>query len=268
MLTTQSPVVQYLAESSPQRQAETRETLKRQVRPHNPFHEVMPDGAWRGEPCFVIAGGPSLRGFDFERLRGRGRVIAINRAIEFVPFADIGFFMDNKLYKRLHEPRYRDAWDRFEGRMVFLDLVGRDYDDCYHVRSLGRVGLSASIKHGLFHGNNSGVGALNLALCLRASPIYLLGYDMRHMGGRAHFHDGYGAQPNERTVRGFVRDFERQEAYVRKLEARIINLNPASGLRMYPFSTIDEVLNDGQTGQGVGNDNDVVRAPELQPASA
>jgi len=77
------------------------------------------DGEWAGEPCFIIGGGPSLKGFDFESLRGKGRVIAINRAYEHVPFADVHFFMDNRYYKRVQGEA---AWQTFRGRKVYLNM--------------------------------------------------------------------------------------------------------------------------------------------------
>ncbi|GAG00227.1 unnamed protein product, partial [marine sediment metagenome] len=30
----------------------------------------MPDGAWNGKPCFIVGGGPSLKGFDWTKLNG------------------------------------------------------------------------------------------------------------------------------------------------------------------------------------------------------
>ena len=267
MLTTRSRRVVELVRERPAAQAENRAGARAKVVPHNPFHAVLNDGAWAGEPCFVIGGGPSLRGFDFERLRGRGRVIAINRAYEFAPFADMLFFMDNKFYKRCHEPRNIATWQAFQGYKVFLDLMGRTYDDCYHVRTMGRNGFSSSIARGLYHGNNSGVGALGIALCLRARPIYLLGYDMRFDGKNSHFHDGYGPRPHEGVVRSFCRDFERMAKHIPDKRG-IVNLNPRSMLRIFPFGNIDEVLGDGKTRQGVGDDGSAVRAPELLPASA
>lgn len=267
LLTTRSRAVTQLMRERETIIRENKASLKRVVNPHNPFSAVMPDGAWRDEPCFIIGGGPSLRDFDFERLRGRGRVIAINRAFEYVPWADVLFFMDNKFYKLCHDgPRY-EAWLKFGGHKVFLDLMGRKYDDCYHVRSLGRVGLSKSIAQGLYHGNNSGVGALNLALVLKARPIYLMGYDMRHIGGHSHFHSGYGPGAREQTVRGFVRDFERMAKFMHDERKQIINLNPKSGLRIFPFSTVDEVLN-GSARQGVGDDPLPVPESVLLGASA
>jgi len=262
LLTTRSRQVAQIMRERDQRIRENKASLKRVVHPHNPASAVIPDGAWRDEPCFVVAGGPSLTGFDFERLRGHGKVIAINRAFEFIPWADILFFMDNKFYKMCHEGERYAKWLEFKGRKVFLDLMGRKYDDCYHVRSLGRVGMSRSLTSGLYHGNNSGVGALNLALVLRANPIYLMGYDMRFEGGRSHFHGGYGPRASEQTVRGFVRDFERMAKFMKEERKTIWNLNPRSGLRIFRFSTIDEVLN-GPTGQGVGHDPLPVPEPVL-----
>lgn len=36
--------------------------------------------AWDGETCFILGGGASLAGFEAARLRGRGRVVALNNA--------------------------------------------------------------------------------------------------------------------------------------------------------------------------------------------
>jgi len=268
MLTTRSRQVTEIVRDRAAAQAEQRAMMRTKIAPHNPLAKVISDGAWHDEPCFIIAGGPSLTGFDFERLRGKGRIIAINRAFEFCGFADVLFFMDNKFYKICHDKPERLAkWRAFEGHKVFLNLMGRRYDDCYSVRSLGRNGLSGSVAKGLYHGNNSGIGALNLALCLRARPIYLLGYDMRFEGGRSHFHDGYGPRPHENVIRSFIRDFERMAKYMRG-KGHIVNLNPRSALRIFPFGDIDEVLKDGTTGQGMGGDVTAPRAVELQPASA
>lgn len=260
LLTTRSRRVQQIMANRDRMNAANRERIKHQIHPYNPFHAVMPDASWRGQPCFIIAGGPSLRGFDFDRLRGRGRIIAINRALEFAPFADIAFFMDWKLYKRYHESiANKKYWDAFAGHKVFLNLMGRRLDDCYSVRSLGRSGCSTSIAKGLYHGNNSGHGAINLAFTMAASPIYLLGYDCGFRKGEpSHFHSGYGTRANPAVGRSFIRDFEMLKQHLRG-RAVIYNLNPNSALRIWPFRTIDEVLNDERSRQGVGDDGGVDR---------
>jgi len=249
MLTTQDRNVTELIRNRAKMLEEKKAALKRKVNPHRPFYEVMADGAWSGEQCFIVGGGPSLTGFDFERLRGKGRVIAINRAYESAPFADICFFMDGSqgsFYGLVNRGRLGaealEAWRRFEGHKVYLNLVGRRLDDVYSVRSSGRVGLSNSIKNGLFHGNNSGVGAIGLAICLRANPIYLLGFDCKYEGNKSHYHSGYPGRRPESVFSGFARDFSKLNRFIVRTGYRVINLNPQSGLRCFRFSTIEGVL--------------------------
>ena len=262
MLTTRSKAVQDNVRRLPQVMAAQKAMRRFRNDPYRPFSAVMPDGAWAGEPCFVIGGGPSLIGFDFERLRGRGRIIVVNRAYEFCQFADVLFFMDNRFYLLAHkDPEKRRLWEAFAGHKVFLNIMGRKYEDTYSVKAAGRIGLSNSLARGLYHGNNSGVGAVNLAFCLKAKPIYLLGFDFKFAGKVSHFHGGYGIGQHEGVVRSFARDFERLYRFTSKTSARIVNLNPNSGLRVYPFSTLDEVLNDRPERQSVGYDGPALCEP-------
>jgi hypothetical protein len=269
LLTTRSRSVKQILRQRDEAQRTIRDNIKRQVSPHRPLSEALADGAWAGEPAFIIGGGPSLVGFDFERLRGRGRVIVINRAFEFVPWADLLFFMDHRFYKMCHdEPAKREKWEAFGGMKVFLNLMGRKLDDCYSVRSLGRRGVSWSIAKGLYHGNNSGHGALNLALALRARPIYLLGYDMtRDPKGRSHFHSGYGMKSRPGVSQSFVAEFREMAKKIPNVDW-IYNLNPASGLRCFKFRSVEEALN-GQAGKSLGDDASALRlGPLLGPSPA
>lgn len=256
LLTTRSKRVQEIFRNRAAAHEEARQNIKRQAQPHNPVSTVLADGAWAGQPCFIIGGGPSLVGFDFNRLRGKGRVIAINRAFEFIPWADVLFFMDWKFYKLCHDTPNRLAlWQDFQGLRVFCNLMGRKLEDCYNIRSLGRHGMSWSISKGIYHGNNSGHGALVMALALGCRPIYLLGYDMnRDPKGRGHFHSGYGHKANPNLGPIFIKAFQELAGRIPRVNY-IVNCNPKSGLRIWPFQTIDEVLHDQPDRQGLGTDH-------------
>ena len=261
-MTTADPKVQKAVRRLPAVMLELKQMEARKVHPHRPVWEILQDGAWKGQAAFLIGGGPSLKGFDFERLRGLGRVIAINRALEYIPWADILFFMDNRFYQMVHKkPEMKEKWEAFQGIKIFLNMAGRLYEDVYSVRKLGRVGLSNSLKTGIFHGNNSGVGAINLAFCLGAKPIYLLGYDCAFQGKQTHFHSGYGMVQHEGSVKSFIKDFDRLNRYIVRTSAKVINLNPKSGCRSFPFSTFEEVLNERAKRQGLGDDVAPVQGP-------
>lgn len=261
LLTTRSKRVQEIFRQRGKALDEARQNIKRQITPHKPVSEALADGAWAGEPCFLIGGGPSLTGFDFERLRGRGRVIAINRAFEFIPWADMLFFMDWKFYRLCHDDVNRlRLWNDFKGLRVFCNLMGRKLDDVYSVRSLGRHGMSWRPSKGIYHGNNSGHGALELALGLGCRPIYLLGYDANG-DRRGHWHSGYGHKGNARLGELFQREFRELFSHIPRVNY-IYNCNPKSGIRQWPFKTIDEVLNDRPQGQSVGVDQPAPQNPQ------
>jgi len=210
------------------------------------FIERFSDGSWSGRRCFIVGGGPSLKGFDFERLRGE-RVIAVNKAFLDVPFADIVFGMDRSFLDLIMTGRlgenYRQAFESFGGVKLWLDLSNYSYPPgVYSVPSAGEIGWTKSLYEGLYNGRNSGYGALNLAMVLGADPIYLLGYDCsKGPAGEKNYHDGYpsGAKPDAMNI--FRRAFEAGAALLNG-KPRIINLNPNSALRCFGFGDVDLVL--------------------------
>jgi hypothetical protein len=58
-----------------------------------------------------------------------------------------------------------------------------------------------------------------------------------------HFHGGYGRRQPEAVMRSYLKGLtELAQLIARRGWPRVINLNPSSALRAFPFSTIDEVL--------------------------
>lgn len=229
---------------------QSRETTNRH------FEEVMPEGAWHHHPAFLIGGGPSLRGFDFSRLRGR-RTIGVNIAFHaFDP--TIIFSMDtrclnwilNGTYDRgnypglknkfLHSIAYKVWLLTYTASLaeeIFFVPVHHDYQS----------GLSAFTFHyrdGLGHGNNSGYGALNLAAILGANPIYLLGFDCNRTPDASHWHAGHPVPQNPKHLDSFIPRFEKAAPELKAAGVRVVNLNPASALRCFEFGSIEEALND------------------------
>lgn len=208
---------------------------------------VLPDGSWKGRRCFIIGGGPSLTGFDFERLRGE-KVIAINKAFASCMFADVLYFMDFiHFYTNIEDgrfgPEYLEKWKTFPGIKVHADSRGRDLPDVYWINlSSYQYGVSTSQKRGLYRGSNCGYGALNLAVLMNANPIYLLGYDMKHNGKITHFHEGYSRTAEDKALREFIGEFGAIRNDLRARRINVVNLNPRSALKWFSFQTIDEVL--------------------------
>jgi len=178
-------------------------------------------GAWEGERCFLVGGGPSLRDFDWSLLEGE-LTIGINRAVEsFIP--TIAYARDEPFARWLRRGMFgASAIERWKEHPCAV-LFGQHTSDLLY---------ECEKKS-----NNSGLGALRLAVALGASEIYLLGFDMGGHAGekQEHFHEGYPATQQE-VVYGklFIPAFE---SYAReaKRAAKIVNLNPDSRLRCFDF---------------------------------
>jgi len=222
------------------------------------IYEVLPDRSWKGKPCIVVGGGPSLSEFNWELLYG-WRVIGINRVYEeFDP--TIIFSMDTRFLRWILDGEYgEEAKEKFLASKaykvwlctyncklppeVFIVKVWGNY-------SRGFRAFPNTMRNGLGHGNNSGYGALNLAVCLGASPIYLLGFDMSYkkedpinvLKMRTHWHEGHPQPHRPDTVNGFIRYFGVPAVKVKEWGIEIINLNPKSMLRCFPKKRMEEIL--------------------------
>ena len=220
-----------------------------------PLFSILKGGEWNGQRCFVIGGGPSLIGFDFNRLKGQGRIIVCNKAFLDVPFADMMICMDVDLYRWIHsgalgrKPDHKKdilrKFNQFEGLKVWIEVGNNRMDGVYYIHSFRLPQITRRFTNGVYSGNNTGVGALMAAVTLGANPIYLLGIDGKHKGKKSHYHSGYPRPQMPKTAKSFVGHFGFVSGPLKKAGIRVVNLNPDSAVRCFPFSTIERVLANG-----------------------
>jgi len=219
------------------------------------LNEVLPDGSWRGHPCVVVGGGPSYETFDCARLRG-WRTIGINRAFErFEP--TVLFSMDERYYRWVVSGMYDAMADgagaaakfaAFRGYKAWLMTRGGSFPEDVFVLPAYRnyeTALQAfvwSSEEGIGSGNNSGYGALQLAVVLGANPIYLVGFDMRHRGAKTHGHSGHPIPQQAYQVEHMRTFFERAAPAIKARGFRVVNLCADSALRCFEFGDPEEVF--------------------------
>jgi len=217
------------------------------------FTDYVSDGVWSGQRCFVIGGGPSLRAFNWDLLRGE-LVIAVNRAGEFCDPAII-FSLDTRFWEHTANCTIagkpgKERLENFGGYCLWEDTGGNACKRSFgnYVMRLPKTkiekgnAMPRTMKDGVGHGFNSGFGAVSLALCLGADPIYLLGFDMKGQNGVvSHFHSGYPRKwrQNGKVYSTFIASFNKvaEDCLSR---AKIINLNPDSAMECFPRMTWDE----------------------------
>lgn len=190
---------------------------------------------WKNE-CFIIGGGPSINLIDIERLRSK-RVIGTNNAYEIAPFIDFLYFMDCVWYKW-----HKDKLVNFKGIKVTTCHECTNIKGIKFLKTGVRTGLDDRPEF-LARGNNTGMGALALAVKLGAKRIILLGYDMHFPGGQSNFHNNHQRDVNEERYRvEFAKKFEIFKDALIEKKIEVLNATPGSELTIFPIVEPDNVL--------------------------
>lgn len=199
----------------------------------------VPAGAWAGRDAFILGGGPSLSGVDVNRLRGRGKVIAVNDAgFDLAPWADVLFFADGW-------PRWF-GWNQhrlpeFTGPLIVTRARVPQVDS--RLRYLAHDPKAAlSRDPSRVAGYCGGASAINLAYLFGARRIVLLGFDMR--GGN--WHGQHKAAPLDNCFeRHFIPALDRMAPALVADGCTVLNASPGSALRCFPVCDLEEVLAHG-----------------------
>lgn len=203
---------------------------------------TIPAGEWDGQAAFILGGGPSLKGFDVERLRGRGKVIGVNNAgIDLAPWCDVLFWADSRWldwnHDRLH--LHTGTW-KVSRKRPHLPLGCDVKFMTFRPRRLSHWPDSLG-------GWCGGSSAINLAYLLGARVIVLLGFDMRDLPPDqwrdGNWHDKHKLPPLEGQRRNkFIPVLEGFAPDLEQAGVLVLNTNERSALRCFPFADIEGLL--------------------------
>lgn len=158
------------------------------------------------EKVFVVAGGPSLKNFDFSFLRDKDTIV-VNKSIFNVPNPNFFVSVDYTFLKKVDRVHFKNipttkvfvaalghpSLQEEDGRITDtkFNLIYRlnEYDIIIKSRKQDGVGLTF---YDFRTGKNSGFCALQLAIVLGYKEIYLLGVDLNITSSFTHYHGGYG----------------------------------------------------------------------------
>ena len=143
-----------------------------------------PEAKWAGQDVFIIGGGNSLRErhFDWNLLKPE-LTIGCNTAFLLGPeVCKICVGGDRRWFEH-----FEDDLEKFKG-VVFTNHSSLRNSKKPWLWWIGResVGLHTT---SLGWNGNTGAVAINLALVLGASRIFLLGFDMKIVAGKSNWHD-------------------------------------------------------------------------------
>jgi hypothetical protein len=188
--------------------------------------------------CYVIASGPSLIGFDFDRLPS-GYRIGANRS-GWLAKCDAMVTVDKNFHVR-EQDRIRkfgaNAHVAIADKAVVIPNV------TYWNFAYGLEGLA--LGAGMLAGSNSGFAAFNLAVQLGYTDIALLGFDYKWDGGRSHFHEGYNQRRTvERNLKAWARAYDHAAQQTANMGITVTNfVGPmGSNLKAYPTAPLSDLL--------------------------
>lgn len=201
---------------------------------HSEFVEI--EKIWKDETVYIIGGGPSLINFDWNNLKGK-RVIAVNRAFQVLPDADVLYWTDSRFYKW-----YKSEIDMFNG-VKYTCRTSNLYNNNVRIVYPSSKVFDLRSKF-ISNANNSGYAAINLAYKLGAKKVYLLGYDMNIPGNKTHWHDGYDVKHNKNVYSNMMKHFISLSNEIKNIDFEIINANPLSRMNCFPKCTLKEALDN------------------------
>jgi hypothetical protein len=143
----------------------------------------IPQPIWNGEDVFIIGGGPSLKNFDWNLLEGLN-TIGCNDAYllgsdvcKVCLFSDLKWFMNHRQDLEKYDGLvYGPSSDTHSlpNKPMWLNVIKR------YAKGIQGDGIGWN--------GNTGVAAINLAILLGATRVFLLGFDMKRTREDSNWH--------------------------------------------------------------------------------
>ncbi len=210
---------------------------------YNPGAEIVDKF---NKTCYIIGGGPSLEHFNWSLLGEDKFIIAINRAYETIPNAQVVYFTDDDWYAD-HKKRglYKHSGTKIKGSLNPSKL-GND-NKIRQMFLSGPMGLDMK-PNNLKHGRNSPYAACNMAIQWGFKKIYLLGIDLGYgrkdpkgkRGHKTHWHDGHRRIDGESTYKSFGKSYAALPKLIQPHNVTIISVNSRQNLKCFPCETYEE----------------------------
>ena len=188
--------------------------------------------------CYIVGGGPSLKGFDWNLLSDK-YVIAVNRSYEVLPNARIVYFTDLDWYEE-----HKQGLNSHRGCLINgSNSVSQHIPNVIQYTLTQQYGLVMEDKC-LAHGHNSVYAAINLAVQMKFNKIYLLGVDMKWSGDDTHWHDGHTRTDPEHAYKMMLTAFDTIVDPLKELNVEVINVNDINktALKAFPIKSFEEVF--------------------------
>lgn len=199
---------------------------------------------WSDRPVILVAGGPSLSGFNFDRLVDLDAwLVGVNESIFYLPRCDCGVTVDRVFAEKradLLKPKIAGGMEMIIATGMQVPSVRDKLDATFLVRKL--TNKLSDRPNELITCGTSGYGALGVAYLKHAKRILLLGYDYHHSG--SHHHPDYEWHRSRRADcwHFWAKFYDSTRAQLNAAKVEVFNGSSKSTITAFQRGTIEEGL--------------------------
>lgn len=195
-----------------------------------------------GNNVYIVAGGPSLKGFNFSMLDDK-ITIALNTSFKFLKNPTAIFWMDQDWIAKNIDAVSSTNCYKFTSKINADGYIKKNINSFANSIVLKKekdFGFSTDINN--VCGNNSGAQALNLISNMKPYKIILLGYDMSFNNGNSHFHEGYELYNCNVYKDLFIPSINIMAPIIKNMGIEVINCSDISKLTCFKKDKIENYL--------------------------
>jgi hypothetical protein len=197
-----------------------------------------------GRQVFVIAGGPTVAQQNLELLKGK-KIVCINNAYKLIEdpvalyWADEHWASQHVDNLQKHKCKHR-FHSRFHLSQQIIDKDIKGVGNCTLLKRTAEYGVDPNVNH--VCGNNGGAQVLNLLLNMKVREIVLLGYDMKLISSKSHWHGGHGLPIRPCVYFNFIESVKSIAPFLEKAKINVINTSPNTDLDCFTKHKLEDVV--------------------------
>jgi len=197
-----------------------------------------------GRRVFVIGGGPSVNKQNLDLLKNK-KIICINNAYKLIEnptalyWADENWASEHSAGLSLHKCKLR-FHSKFHLSSKVLEKDIKGVAGCTLLRRTGEHGIDGNVDN--VCGNNGGAQVLNLLHNMKVREIVLLGYDMKLVASKSHWHDGHGLPIRPSVYFNFISSINSMAPFLKNAKINVINTSLESDLKCFPKQKLEDII--------------------------
>jgi hypothetical protein len=197
-----------------------------------------------GRQIFVIAGGPTVAQQNLDLLKGK-KIVCINNAYKLIENPTALYWADenwaaqhfDNLSKHNCKHRFHSKF-HLSKQIITKDIKGAG--NCTLLKRSADYGIDSDVNN--VCGNNGGAQVLNLLFNMKVREIVLLGYDMKLISSKSHWHSGHGLPISPSVYFNFISSVESMAPFLERAKINVINTSPNSDLKCFTKQKLEDVV--------------------------